>query len=115
MYSVPVEQQDKFLLQKLVEEADQFLSWLVINETTEQFVNNNFSYSYCKQAEELKQAIRERCETCHGFLNAGDDMVQEFMEFCIEQTGNKGDFISGQILYMEYEAFCKEKMLLHCH
>lgn len=108
MYSIPVEQQDKFLLQKLIEEADGFLSWLVNNEATKQFVYNNFSYSYCGQAEELKQAIKERCENNH-FLDVQNDMVQEFVDLCIEQTEDKKDFISNQILYLAYQAFCKEK------
>lgn len=96
--TVPEEERDPLLFDRLVEERDGILQWALAG--LKRFIDNGMRFSRCRSSEELINEYRKRYDTMYAFL-------QDTMEV----TNDRHDVIRKTELEDEYFLYCQERDL----
>lgn len=96
--TIPKEQRDPLLVDKLLRECDGILQWSWVG--LRRFIDNSMHFSRCQSSEELTAEYRARYDTMYSFLT--DEMIV---------TGDKHDAIKKTDLEWMYSRYCESQEL----
>ena len=101
LHSIPPEKVNRNLLEELMLEKDDIVSFCL--QQLHKVIRNNYTHSYCSRGEEMKQSWR-RSE----FSTAS---MAYFWNNRIEETGNPEDAVYASALYGAYINYCADNGL----
>lgn len=96
--TIPEEQRDPLLVDKLLHERDGIFQWSWIG--LRRFITNGMHFSYCQSSEELTAEYRSRYDTMYAFLQ--DEVIV---------TGDKHDAVKKTDLEWMYKRYCDSQEL----
>ena len=97
MRTIPKERANTKILDKLLEEKDEIISYCLT--ALHEVIRNNYIFSYCGTAEQIKQSWK--ISECEGYESA-----VAFVNGYIEITGDSKDSLYSQTIYDCYRQFC---------
>ncbi|MEK4730061.1 DNA primase family protein [Paenibacillus sp. FSL L8-0641] len=97
--SIPEEQRDRFLLQKLLEERHIIIKWAL--EGLYQLIDNNFIFTECDEAIQFKKKYMAELNNVTEFVN----------DMCVVEPENDKSRVHRTRLYDAYIIYCKENGL----
>ena len=95
--SVPPEAKDPHLVQKLLDERDEIVSYCI--QRFPDIVDRGYKLSPCQAAEDIKEEWR------YGIPDS--DSLESFCDTFLEITGNKADAVLATDIYTPYREYCK--------
>lgn len=95
--TISPEDKDPHLVQKMLEERDDIVSYCI--QRMPSIVERGYKLSSCQAAEDIKNEWR------YGISN--DDSLESFCDTYLEITGDKDDVILATDIYTPYREFCK--------
>ena len=101
MRSVPPDEKDPTLLDKLWSERDAIVSFCLKSYQT--VLNNGYVFSPCQASEDMKASWRLDDISTVSFANFWQDYV--------EVTGDPSDQIYSQVLYEKYSFYCQDRRI----
>lgn len=99
LYSIDKVEEDKKILNKLLEEKDDIISWCL--QAFGRVLRNKCIFSECEAAEKMKDNWRY-----HEYDDTGT--LQPFLDAFIEVTGNEKEGIHSKDAHKIYEKYCRE-------
>lgn len=96
--TVPVEDRDPHLVDKLLTESDGIFQWGWIG--LQRFIANGYKFSHCQSVDDLMDEYRARRDTMYAFLR--DE---------IDVTGDRSDFMKKTDLEYHYSLYCSDNDL----
>jgi phage/plasmid-associated DNA primase len=95
--TISAEAKDPHLVQKLLDERDDIVSYCI--QRMPEIIERGYKLSPCQAAEDLKNEWR------YGIPD--DDSLESFCDTFLEITGNKEDIVLATHIYTPYKEYCK--------
>lgn len=96
-HTVPVEERDPTMLEKMLTEKSAIFNWGLAG--LRRLIDNNYHFTECQAISNTVELYREKIDTVSRFLEANGYMI----------TADRKDVVNAKTLFEQYKAYCENK------